>query len=64
MTVKESAMRWIIEPAPMSAGGGMDFQGPPPPGSSSPTTFLSFRDDAYMRDDLDVLEACDAILTG
>jgi len=42
----------------------MDFQGPPPPGSSSPTTFLSFRDDAYMRDDHGVLEACDAMLIG
>jgi hypothetical protein len=42
----------------------MDFQGAPPPGSSSPTTFLSFRDDAYMRDDLGVLEVCDAMLMG
>ena len=56
-------MRWIIESVPISAGGGMDFHWVPP-GSSSPTTFLSFRDDAYMRDDLGVLEACDAMLIG
>jgi hypothetical protein len=55
-------MRWIIESVLISAAGGMDFQGVPPPGSSSPTTFLSFGEDAYMRDDLGVLEACDAML--
>jgi hypothetical protein len=40
------------------------FPGGAAPGNSYPTTFLSFRDDTYMRDDLGVLEACDAMLMG
>jgi dihydrofolate reductase len=57
-------MRRIIESVLISADGGMDFTGPALPGSSSPTNFLSFRDDAYMRDGLGKLEACDAMLMG
>jgi dihydrofolate reductase len=55
-----TTMRRIIEYTLISADGGMD----PTPGPSGLPSFLSFRDDAYMRDGLGVLSACDAMLMG
>jgi dihydrofolate reductase len=58
------SMRKIMEWVLISADGGMEYQGPPQPGSKEPTTFLSFRDAAYLRDGLGTLKACDAMLMG
>jgi dihydrofolate reductase len=57
-------MRRIIEYTLISADGGMDGTAAAPPGTSALPGFLSFRDDAYLRDGLGVLCACDAMLMG
>jgi dihydrofolate reductase len=57
-------MRRIIEYTLISADGGMDPAPAALPGASPLPSFLSFRDDAYMRDGLGVLHACDAMLMG
>jgi len=58
-------MRRIIEYTLISADGGMDPQSPQagPPRANWPS-FLSFRDDAYLRDGLGLLSACDGMLMG
>jgi len=57
-------MRRIIEYTLVSADGGMDVGRAAPPGSPALPNFLSFRDDAYMRDGLGVLLSCGGMLMG
>jgi dihydrofolate reductase len=57
-------MRRIIEYTLISADGGMDPMPAAPPGAAPVPSFLSFRDEAYMREGLGVLHACEAMLMG
>jgi dihydrofolate reductase len=57
-------MRRIIEYTLISADGGMDSPAATSPGTNPTASFLSFRDDAYLRDGLRLLHACDAMLMG